>query len=160
MGHYGLKSLMNGSDSRSGRDARLLALVIIVSLAVLLVLARFRFPPSVGAPATPVPGPLERLTARSTYDDLAGSVANVVLRVSGSVLIVQLNAVPEPEKPGAAKGRTPAPEPPPVARAAAARGGASGRTGLGGRPCAAGLGAQRDSRPERADRHRRLGSAP
>src|SRR5262245_11348756 len=98
---------MNGSDPRSGRDARLLALVIIVSLAVLLVLARFRFPPAeVGAPpaSPPTTGPLERLTARATYEDLAGSVANVVLRVSGSVLIVQLNPAPEPEK-AAARGK-------------------------------------------------------
>ena len=105
---------MNGSDSHSGRDARLLALVIIVSVAVLMVLARFRFPPTVvGAPppAPPTSGPLERLTARTTYDDLAGSLANVVVRVSGSVLSVQLNAIPEPEKPGG-KGRPV--EPPPV----------------------------------------------
>jgi hypothetical protein len=107
---------MNGSDSRSGRDARLLALVIIVSLAVLLVLARFRFPPAeVGAPpaAPATTGPLERLTARTTYDDLAASVATVVLRVSGAgtVLTVQVNAIPEPEKPGA-KGKPG--EPPPI----------------------------------------------
>ena len=39
---------MNGTDERTGRDGRLLALVIVVSLAVLLLLARFRFPATDG----------------------------------------------------------------------------------------------------------------
>ena len=47
---------MNGSE-RTGRDGRLLALVIVVSLAVLLVLAKFRFA-SDGPPPTPT-GPLD-----------------------------------------------------------------------------------------------------
>ena len=58
---------MNGNaEKRTGRDGRLLALVIVVSLAVLLVLARFRFAQSDGArrhrragPARAAGGPLD-----------------------------------------------------------------------------------------------------
>ena len=101
---------MNGSSERTGRDGRLLALVIVVSLAVLLVLAKFRFPLAAGVTtAPPAPGPLERLTARSTYDDLAATIANLVQRVTPSVAVVQLSLVPPEEKPGAKKGTTPDP---------------------------------------------------
>ena len=102
---------MNGPSERTGRDARLLALVIVVSLAVLLLLAQFRFPVTAGGtPAPPPPGPLERLAARSTYDDLAATVANLVQRVTSSVVILQLNLLPPEEKPSGKKS-APAPEP-------------------------------------------------
>lgn len=100
---------MNGSEQRTGRDGRLLALVIVVSLAVLLMLAKFRFAPSDGAPP-PVTGPFERLTARSTYEDLAATIANLVQRLASSVVVVQLDPAPPQEKPGTgAKTRTPEP---------------------------------------------------
>src|SRR5262245_57280614 len=92
---------MNGTDERTGRDGRLLALVIVVSLAVLLLLARFRFPATDGVTTPPVPGPLERLTARSTYDDLAATIANVVQRARSTVVVLQLNPISEAEKPAA-----------------------------------------------------------
>jgi len=95
---------MNGSDERTGRDGRLLALVIVVSLAVLLLLAQFRFPATDGVAAPPAPGPLERLTARSTYDDLAATIANVAQRTRSTAAVLQLNAIPEQERP-AGKGR-------------------------------------------------------
>jgi hypothetical protein len=101
---------MNGSSERTGRDGRLLALVIVVSLAVLLVLAKFRFPLAAGVTtAPPAPGPLERLTARSTYDDLAATIANLVQRLTPNVAVVQLGLVPPEEKPGGKKGATPEP---------------------------------------------------
>jgi hypothetical protein len=90
---------MNGVDERTGRDGRLLALVIVVSLAVLLLLARFRFPATDGVAPAPAPGPLERLTARSTYDDLAATIANIVQRARSTVAVLQLNPISEPEKP-------------------------------------------------------------
>lgn len=91
---------MNGTDERTGRDGRLLALVIVVSLAVLLLLARFRFPATDGVATAPAPGPLERLTARSTYDDLAATIANVAQRARSTVAVLQLNPIPESEKAG------------------------------------------------------------
>lgn len=107
---------MKRADERSGRDTRLLALVIVVALAVLLLLARFRFPPSNTAPSAPTPGPLDRLTARSTFDDLAAAIANLVQRITPAVIVVQLDAVVEPAKPtppGRARSDEPLPAPPP-----------------------------------------------
>jgi hypothetical protein len=101
---------MNGSSERTGRDGRLLALVIVVSLAVLLVLAKFRFPLAAGGTtAPPAPGPFERLAARSTYDDLAASIANLVQRLTPMVAVIQLGLMPPEEKPGTKKGTTPEP---------------------------------------------------
>jgi hypothetical protein len=88
-------------DDRFGRDSRLLALVILIALAVLVVLARFRFPPtSDSRPAAVAPGPLERLSARATYDDLAAAVHSALQRVEPALLTVILEADPAAGKPG------------------------------------------------------------
>jgi hypothetical protein len=101
---------MNGSSERTGRDGRLLALVIVVSLAVLLVLAKFRFPLAAGVTtAPPAPGPLERLAARSTYDDLAATIANLVQGLTPKVAVVQIGLVPAEDKTGGKKGAAPEP---------------------------------------------------
>ena len=91
---------MAETQNRSGRETRLLGLVIVVALAALLILARFRFPAADITTVTPTQGPLERLAARSTYEDLAAAVANVVQRVSPSVVVFELQSVAEPVKPG------------------------------------------------------------
>ncbi|HEY7473502.1 MAG TPA: hypothetical protein VH679_00715 [Vicinamibacterales bacterium] len=107
---------MNGTEERPAREIRLLVLVIVVSLAVLLLLARFRFPPAGLTAGPPTPGPLERLAARATFDDLASAIAAVVQRVEPSVVIVQVDAAPpeEKEKERKEKGAPapPAPQPP------------------------------------------------
>jgi hypothetical protein len=108
---------MNGTEERPGRETRLLVLVIVVSLAVLLLLARFRFPPAAGLTAgPPSPGPLERLAARATDDDLGSAIASVVQRVEPSVVIVQVDAAPpeekEKEKEKTARERSAPPAPP------------------------------------------------
>lgn len=77
-------------DDRSGRDSRLLALVILIALAVLVVLARFKFPGADSRPAAVSPGPLERLAARATYDDLAGAVHTALQRVEPALMVVIL----------------------------------------------------------------------
>ncbi|HVB38288.1 MAG TPA: hypothetical protein VND92_07105, partial [Vicinamibacterales bacterium] len=65
---------------RITRETRLLLLTIGVSVAALLLLARFRFPAQ--APiVNPAPPPLERLAARATYDELATIMAQVQARV-------------------------------------------------------------------------------
>jgi len=98
-------------EERSGRETRLLALVIVVALAALLMLARFRFPAADLADVRPAQGPLERLVARSTYEDLAASVANLVQRVSSAVVVLQIQSLaPDP----ATGARGVAPEPPPA----------------------------------------------
>jgi hypothetical protein len=98
-------------EERSGRETRLLALVIVVALAALLMLARFRFPAADLADVRPAQGPLERLVARSTYEDLAASVANLVQRVSSAVVVLQIQST-APDPPTGARGV--APEPPPA----------------------------------------------
>ena len=93
---------MNGTE-RTGRDGRLLALVIVVSLAVLLVLARFRFAASDGALAPTPTGPLERIVARSTYEDMAATIGNLRAAPSPSVVVLLATPIPPDGKPGAGK---------------------------------------------------------
>jgi S1-C subfamily serine protease len=80
------------SAGRSGfsRESRLLAATIGVSLVVLLVLSRFRFPDAStdtrdGAAAQP----LARLAARAAFDDLSLAVRELTSRVNGSLLAVR-----------------------------------------------------------------------
>jgi hypothetical protein len=89
---------MNGTEERPGRETRLLVLVIVVSLAVLFLLARFRFPPAGLVAGPPSPGPLDRLAARATYEDLASAIAVLVQRVEPSVVVVQIDTAPPEEK--------------------------------------------------------------
>ena len=89
-------------DDRSGRDSRLLALVILISVAVLIVLARFKFPQDEAHPAAVTPGPLERLAARATYDDLAAAVHTALQRVESALITVGL-------EPDTQSVKTPAP---------------------------------------------------
>ncbi len=58
-----------GAEERSGREIRLLILVIIVAVAGLLVLARFRFPAADVVGVSPTPSPLERLAVRAPFDE-------------------------------------------------------------------------------------------
>ena len=61
------------------RETRLLVITIVLSLAVLLMLARFRFPAQQPL-ALPVQ-PLQQLAARAAFDDLSASVTRAVVRV-------------------------------------------------------------------------------
>ena len=92
-------------DDRSGRDSRLLALVILIAVVVLVVLARFRFPQTDTGPVAVTPGPLERLAARATYDDLAAAVHTALQRVEPA--LITLNIEPEPGSAKTARGETP-----------------------------------------------------
>lgn len=84
-----------GNDSRRpGRESRLLVLVVGVSLAVLFVLARFRFPASDLTVVTPSAAPLAGLAARATFDDMAGTMSDVLARVSGAIAVIEI-APPE-----------------------------------------------------------------
>ena len=93
-------------DDRSGRDSRLLALVILIAVAVLVVLARFRFPQTDTGPAAVTPGPLERLAARATYDDLAAAVHTALQRVEPA-LITRESSSPIRRAPRTARGEAP-----------------------------------------------------
>jgi membrane-associated protease RseP (regulator of RpoE activity) len=71
------------------RETRLLLVTIAISVAMLLLLATFRFPEDTalqtGAAAS---APLERLAARATYDELAGIMAELERRITPSVVVV------------------------------------------------------------------------
>src|SRR5262245_14526219 len=69
------------------REMRLLLVTIAVSVGMLLLLARFRFPDEAGrATVEPAPAPLERLAASATYDELATIIGNVERRIRPTVL--------------------------------------------------------------------------
>jgi hypothetical protein len=70
------------------RETRLLLVTIVISAAMLFLLARLRFPeqPS-GAPQPPTQ-PLERLAASATYDELASILRGVDRQVSSAILTV------------------------------------------------------------------------
>ncbi len=68
------------------RETRLLLATIAVSVGMLLLLARFRFPEEAAREtAEPAPAPLERLAARATYEELAAVMADLERRILPSV---------------------------------------------------------------------------
>lgn len=88
------------SASRTGRETRLLLVTIAISVAVLLLLARFRFPDSAAdQPAESAPAPLERLAAQATYDELASIMADLERRIAPRIWIMR--AADEGVTPGA-----------------------------------------------------------
>jgi membrane-associated protease RseP (regulator of RpoE activity) len=75
---------------RGGRETRLLLVTIAISVGVLLLLARFRFPEDPASrPIESAPAPLERLAARAAYDELASIMADLERRVAPRITIVR-----------------------------------------------------------------------
>ncbi|WP_396624902.1 PDZ domain-containing protein [Luteitalea sp.] len=73
--------------SASSRETRLLAATIGISLVVLLVLSRFRFPETAAESRDGTSAqPLARLAARAAFDDLSLAVRELTGRVDGAVL--------------------------------------------------------------------------
>lgn len=91
--------MSTSSTVGSGRETRLLLLVIVVAVAMLLLLAQFRFPAAESVVVSPAPGPIERLAARATFEDLALIMADVSARVHPSMVSVTLERVPPPPPP-------------------------------------------------------------
>jgi hypothetical protein len=80
---------------RMTRETRLLLVTIVVSAAVLLLLARFRFPESDRPTAVaPVTQSLERLAARATYGELASIIAQLEARIAPTTVVLRLAADP------------------------------------------------------------------
>jgi hypothetical protein len=77
------------------RETRLLILTIALSVAALLILARFRFPAQ--QRIEPTPQPLERLAARATYDELASIVQRIEQRISPSLLVLRARTRDTPQ---------------------------------------------------------------
>jgi S1-C subfamily serine protease len=71
------------------RETRLLLATIAVSVGMLLLLARFRFPEEAARQTVePAAPPLERLAARATFDELAGIIADLERRILPTLLPV------------------------------------------------------------------------
>lgn len=73
------------TEPRTGdgrRETRLLLATIAVSVGMLLLLARFRFPEEAARQTVePAAAPLERLAARATFDELAAIMADLERRI-------------------------------------------------------------------------------
>jgi len=79
------------SPGSSSRETRLLLATIGVSVVMLFVLARFRFPDRRGPEiAQPAPAPLERLASQGSFDNLASSMADLDRRVRGGLTLVRV----------------------------------------------------------------------
>jgi serine protease Do len=75
---------------RQGRETHLLLVTIAISVGVLLLLARFRFPDQVESqPVESAAAPLERLAARATFDELASAMADLERRIAPRVAILR-----------------------------------------------------------------------
>jgi len=100
-------------QERWGRETRMLVLVVIVSIAVLLVLARFRYPAPNLTVAPAVQGPLAGLAGRSAFDDLGSSLTTLLARVTSRLTAIRVKGAP-PEPPRPAGRRTAAEPAPPI----------------------------------------------
>lgn len=83
---------MDEPERGTGRDTRLLALVLLIAVAVLFGLARFRYPSTTLAPVPQTP--LERLAATGSFEDLAVSIRSTLATATPSVLLVDLESDP------------------------------------------------------------------
>ena len=89
---------MAESETRVSRDTRLLILVIADAVVVLFVLAQFRFPEADVRLSTVTPAGLDRLAAQSNYNDLASAVRTTLQGVEPSLVVLDLDGVPEGSK--------------------------------------------------------------
>lgn len=84
---------MSVGSSTGSRETRLLLVTIGISVGVLLLLARFRFPEAGSSRAVEsAPAPLERLAARAAYDELASIMADLERRVLPRVTVVRMQS--------------------------------------------------------------------
>lgn len=100
--------------SGSGRETRILLLVIVVAVAMLLVLAQFRYPGPDRTAVMPITGPIERLAARATFEELALIMADLSARLQPAMTVVVLEQTTAPQVQG--RRGAPAPDPMPVER--------------------------------------------
>jgi hypothetical protein len=93
----------DGTEPQTGRETRLLVLVVGVAIAVLLLLAQWQFPSS-SLSVSPNAAPLAGLAARATFDEMSSSMADVIGRVSPLTTVIPLerDVIAEP---GPASGR-------------------------------------------------------
>ena len=71
------------------RDTRLLLAIVVISVALLWVLARIRFPDRAQTP-NPVPPVLAQLAPPSAFDDMSATVAQVESRLQSSLVEIEV----------------------------------------------------------------------
>lgn len=76
---------------RPGRENRLLVITIAVSVAMLLLLSRFRFPAQDRQQAA-LAVPLDRLAARATFDELATIISRLQDRIAPALVVLRVSA--------------------------------------------------------------------
>ncbi|MEO8258357.1 MAG: PDZ domain-containing protein [Acidobacteriota bacterium] len=86
------------------RDTRLLLAIVAISVALLWVLARIRFPDR-GETPNPVQPVLAQLAPPSAFDDMSATVAQVESRVQSSIMAVDLRRAPAGRGAAATHGR-------------------------------------------------------
>lgn len=84
----------NRNEPQTGRETRLLVLVVGVAIIVLLLLAQWQFPAAGLSGVTQTTASLAGLAARATFDEMASTMADVVGRVSPMMLVVPLERLP------------------------------------------------------------------
>lgn len=72
------------------RETRLLVTTLAVSVGVLFLLARYRFPNQADGPPSIVPRPLDRWVATSSYDELAAAIDDARLRVAPAMEVLRI----------------------------------------------------------------------
>lgn len=82
---------MPEADRGQRRETRLLLVTIVISIGLLFLLARFRFPQDSepGASEPPAP-PLQRLAARATFEELASAMADLERHVTARVEVLRI----------------------------------------------------------------------
>ncbi|MCC7044068.1 MAG: hypothetical protein IT183_09405 [Acidobacteria bacterium] len=80
----------DGTEPQTGRETRLLVLVVGVAIVVLLLLAQWQFPESSLSVVSPNSAPLAGLAARATFDEMSSSMVDVISRVSPLAAVVPL----------------------------------------------------------------------
>jgi hypothetical protein len=100
------------TPDRPGRETRLLALVVIVAIAVLVLLSRFRFPSTGLTSGPPATGPLAGLAARATFDDMAAALTSVLARVAPTLVAVEIGSPAQTAPAGAKPAAPPMPAKP------------------------------------------------
>jgi S1-C subfamily serine protease len=83
------------------REARLLLVTIVVSVALLFLLARYRFPAQSRGAAPVHVAPLERLAARATFDELASIIGGLEPVITRAVVVMRVLG-PDARNPGGA----------------------------------------------------------
>lgn len=80
----------DGTEPQTGRETRLLVLVVGVAIVVLLLLAQWQFPGASLAVVSPNSAPLAGLAARATFDEMSNSMSDVISRLSPLTIVVPL----------------------------------------------------------------------